>query len=61
MKRVNGIAKNNYKEVRREIADIYQENYGSYGYRRVTAETPSASRSPWAICLRSSTGRAFLE
>ena len=41
MKRVNGIAKNNYKEIRREIADIYQENYGSYGYRRVTAELHS--------------------
>ncbi len=41
MKRVNGIAKNNYEEIRREIADIYQENYGSYGYRRVTAELHS--------------------
>ena len=38
MKRTKGIAKNDYEIIRKEIHTIFEENYRSYGYRRITAE-----------------------
>jgi len=38
MKRTKGIAKNDYEIIRKEIHAIFEENYRSYGYRRITAE-----------------------
>ena len=38
MKRTKGIAANNYEILRKEIISIFEDNYRSYGYRRITAE-----------------------
>ena len=38
MKRTKGIAANDYEDLRKEIISIFEDNYRSYGYRRITAE-----------------------
>ena len=37
MRRTKGLAKNNYEIVRTEMRKLFDENYGCYGYRRMTA------------------------
>lgn len=38
MRRTKGIAQNDYEIIRKEIVSIFEDNYRSYGYRRITAE-----------------------
>ncbi len=38
MRRTKGFAKNDYEIIRKEIREIFEESYKSYGYRRITAE-----------------------